>query len=151
MGIPPCSTQAPLSLPCSPNAKVPWICPYLRLQEPHVVAEDVEPPRAPGGEALHELGQEVVGVEELVATPHREGEGKVVPLAEAEEDVHDSAAGTLVDFEENNVGLGFTPFPLRGDPLGLLAFTKSHLVTFRDFCPAWGKSSLQVCLVKVLC
>jgi len=122
--------------------KASRLCLYLRLQESHVVAEDVEPLRAPGGEALHEPRQEGVRVEELVATPDGEGKGEVVRLTKAEEDVHDGAAGALVDFEENNVSLGLTRLPLRGDPSGLLAFSKSHLVTLRDFCPAREKSSL---------
>lgn len=131
--------------------KASRLCQYLRLQESHVVAEDVEPLRAPRGEALHEPCQEVAWVEELVATPNGEGEGEVVRLTKAEEDIHDGAAGALVDFQENNVSLGLTRLPLRGDPSGLLVFFKCHLLNLRDFCPAWEKSPLQVCLVKVLC
>lgn len=116
-----------------------------------MVAEDVELPRAPGGEALHEPRKKVAWVGELVTTPDGEGKGEVVRLAEAEEDIHDGAAGTLVDFQEDNVSLGLTLLPVRGDPSGLVAFSRCHLFNLRDFCPAWEKSLLQVCLVKVLC
>lgn len=87
-----------------------------------MVAEDVEAPGAVRGEALHEPGQEVVWVVELEAPAPGEGEGEVVRLPEAEQDVHDGAAGALVDFQENNVSLGLARLPFRGDPSGLLIF-----------------------------
>lgn len=114
-----------------------------------MVAQYVELRRLLRGEALHEPRHEVVWVEELVATPEWEGKGEIVHLTKAEEDVHDSAAGTLVDLQENDVGLGFAHF-LKEGVFYLPTIPQGHHIC-RDFCPAREQSFFQLCPVEVIC
>lgn len=78
---------------------------YLRGVEAQVVAHDVVVSLS-GLKTLHKIGDESLWVTQVELLASREGSCEFVLLSEAEQDVEDGAAGSLVGLEEHDVGLG---------------------------------------------
>lgn len=78
---------------------------YLRGVEAQVVAHDVVVLPL-GLKTLHKIGDKTLRVTQVELLAGGEGSCEFVPLGEAEQDVEDGAAGSLVGLEEHDVGLG---------------------------------------------